>query len=264
MRRHRAAAPARLDEGGPGAEGAAESVGRKHTGTASTQQAFGRFFVDLTREAPDVAERVVTVSPDVGTSHQPRRLDQQGRHLEHRRPDRLVRRRHRHARALARARPRPPHRARDRRDEPRRAARRARRDVVARRPAAAAGRDDLRPVRRPRARAVVVRHLRRRPVDPGRHAERRDARPRGRSAPVGNHAEHRDRAARLRRLRARVRAGLRVVLPARARRGSASRAGRPPTSGSRRGRSTSRCTPARARRRSPAATSSSRTTRRRS
>jgi pyruvate dehydrogenase E1 component len=43
-------------------------LGRKHTGTASTQQAFGRFFVDLTREAPEVAERVVTVSPDVGTS----------------------------------------------------------------------------------------------------------------------------------------------------------------------------------------------------
>jgi pyruvate dehydrogenase E1 component len=43
-------------------------LGRKHSGKASTQQAFGRFFVDLTREAPDVAERVVTVSPDVGTS----------------------------------------------------------------------------------------------------------------------------------------------------------------------------------------------------
>jgi pyruvate dehydrogenase E1 component len=43
-------------------------LGRKHTGTASTQQAFGRFFVDLTREAPEVATRVVTVSPDVGTS----------------------------------------------------------------------------------------------------------------------------------------------------------------------------------------------------
>ena len=43
-------------------------LGRKHTGKASTQQAFGRFFVDLTREAPKVAERVVTVSPDVGTS----------------------------------------------------------------------------------------------------------------------------------------------------------------------------------------------------
>ena len=43
-------------------------LGRKHTGTASTQQAFGRFFVDLVREAPAVAARVVTVSPDVGTS----------------------------------------------------------------------------------------------------------------------------------------------------------------------------------------------------
>ena len=43
-------------------------LGREHTGTASTQQAFGRFFVDLAREAPEVAERVVTVSPDVGTS----------------------------------------------------------------------------------------------------------------------------------------------------------------------------------------------------
>jgi pyruvate dehydrogenase E1 component len=43
-------------------------LGRRHTGRESTQQAFGRFFVDLVREAPDVAERVVTVSPDVGTS----------------------------------------------------------------------------------------------------------------------------------------------------------------------------------------------------
>jgi pyruvate dehydrogenase E1 component len=43
-------------------------VGRSHQGKASTQQAFGRFFVDLGRVAPEVAERVVTVSPDVGTS----------------------------------------------------------------------------------------------------------------------------------------------------------------------------------------------------
>ena len=43
-------------------------LGREHRGSESTQQAFGRFFVDLVREAPDVAERVVTVSPDVGTS----------------------------------------------------------------------------------------------------------------------------------------------------------------------------------------------------
>jgi pyruvate dehydrogenase E1 component len=45
-----------------------EDLGREHKGTESTQQAFGRFFVDLVREAPAVAERVVTVSPDVGTS----------------------------------------------------------------------------------------------------------------------------------------------------------------------------------------------------
>jgi pyruvate dehydrogenase E1 component len=44
------------------------TLGRKHRGTESTQQAFGRFFVDLVHEAPDVAERVVTVSPDVASS----------------------------------------------------------------------------------------------------------------------------------------------------------------------------------------------------
>jgi pyruvate dehydrogenase E1 component len=43
-------------------------VGRTHRGAAATQQAFGRFFVDLGRNAPQVASRVVTVSPDVGTS----------------------------------------------------------------------------------------------------------------------------------------------------------------------------------------------------
>ena len=45
-----------------------ESLGRDHIGSASTQQAFGRFFVDLARDAPAVAERVVTVSPDVASS----------------------------------------------------------------------------------------------------------------------------------------------------------------------------------------------------
>jgi pyruvate dehydrogenase E1 component len=45
-----------------------DDLGRDHAGAASTQQAFGRFFSDLAREAPAVAERVVTVSPDVGTS----------------------------------------------------------------------------------------------------------------------------------------------------------------------------------------------------
>jgi pyruvate dehydrogenase E1 component len=45
-----------------------QDVGRRHTGRASTQQAFGRFFVDLAHEAPDVARHVVTVSPDVASS----------------------------------------------------------------------------------------------------------------------------------------------------------------------------------------------------
>jgi pyruvate dehydrogenase E1 component len=43
-------------------------VGRAHAGRASTQQAFGRFFVDLSRAAPDVAALVATVSPDVASS----------------------------------------------------------------------------------------------------------------------------------------------------------------------------------------------------
>jgi pyruvate dehydrogenase E1 component len=43
-------------------------VGRKHSGGASTQQAFGRFFVDLVHAAPEVADHVVTVSPDVASS----------------------------------------------------------------------------------------------------------------------------------------------------------------------------------------------------
>ncbi|HET6509909.1 MAG TPA: pyruvate dehydrogenase [Baekduia sp.] len=43
-------------------------LGRTHGGKASTQQAFGRFFVDLCNTAPDVAKRVVTVSPDVASS----------------------------------------------------------------------------------------------------------------------------------------------------------------------------------------------------
>jgi pyruvate dehydrogenase E1 component len=43
-------------------------VGRAHVGQASTQQAFGRFFVDLSHNAPEVASRVVTLSPDVASS----------------------------------------------------------------------------------------------------------------------------------------------------------------------------------------------------
>jgi len=43
-------------------------LGRVHRGTASTQAGLGRVLVDLHRDAPDVAERVVTTSPDVASS----------------------------------------------------------------------------------------------------------------------------------------------------------------------------------------------------
>ena len=43
-------------------------VGRAHTGAVSTQQAFGRFFMDLAHAAPEVSASVVSVSPDVASS----------------------------------------------------------------------------------------------------------------------------------------------------------------------------------------------------
>jgi pyruvate dehydrogenase E1 component len=41
---------------------------REHTGKASTQQALGRMLVDLSHSVPEVARRIVTVSPDVASS----------------------------------------------------------------------------------------------------------------------------------------------------------------------------------------------------
>jgi pyruvate dehydrogenase E1 component len=43
-------------------------VGRTHSGSVSTQQAFGRLFMDLAHVAPEVAGAVVSVSPDVASS----------------------------------------------------------------------------------------------------------------------------------------------------------------------------------------------------
>ena len=43
-------------------------IGRTPKGVATTQAALGRVLLDLTREAPDVARRVVTVSPDVSST----------------------------------------------------------------------------------------------------------------------------------------------------------------------------------------------------
>ena len=43
-------------------------IGRTPTGIATTQAALGRVLLDLTRQAPEAARRVVTVSPDVSSS----------------------------------------------------------------------------------------------------------------------------------------------------------------------------------------------------
>ena len=43
-------------------------LGRTPSGTANTQAALGRVLLDLSRDAPAIAERVVTVSPDVSSS----------------------------------------------------------------------------------------------------------------------------------------------------------------------------------------------------
>ena len=219
-RRGRGAAAARAAAASP-PRAVPRELGRRTAGNASTQQAFGRFFVDLAHAAPEVAARVVTVSPDVASSTNlggwinragvwniGERIDWFADDA-----DTLVRWRESSAR--------PAHRARHRRGQPRRPARRARRDLVARRPAAAADRHALRPVRQPRAGAVVVRHLRGRAVDPRRHAVRRHARARRRRAPVDHHAVGRARAAALRRLGAGLRPGPRVDAARCARRASA-------------------------------------------
>ena len=44
------------------------TMGRAHRAPISTQAALGRFLTDLTRDAPELAERVVTCAPDVASS----------------------------------------------------------------------------------------------------------------------------------------------------------------------------------------------------
>lgn len=45
-----------------------DDLGRTPSGVATTQAALGRALLDLTRSAPDAAQRIVTVSPDVSSS----------------------------------------------------------------------------------------------------------------------------------------------------------------------------------------------------
>lgn len=47
---------------------APRDFGRRHRGTSSTQAALGRTLMDLSRQSPETAKRVVTVSPDVSST----------------------------------------------------------------------------------------------------------------------------------------------------------------------------------------------------
>ncbi len=60
LRRHRPAETAPLQ--------VPTALGHPHRKTGSTQAALGRLLADLVRDAPDVADRVVTCSPDVASS----------------------------------------------------------------------------------------------------------------------------------------------------------------------------------------------------
>ncbi len=55
-------------QGAPVALRPPAELGVRHHGRESTQQGLGRFLLDLARLAPEIAERVVTVSPDVASS----------------------------------------------------------------------------------------------------------------------------------------------------------------------------------------------------
>ncbi len=142
------------------------------------------------------------------------------------------------------------HRARHRRDQPGRTDRRARRDLEPVGPAAAADRRAVRPVRRAGAGAVVVRDLRRRPVDPGRNAVRGLAGAGGRRPPVDQDPVDRAGAARLHQRTSRPSRSTPSGACWRRSAGWAGRAAGRPTCGCRPGRSTRRsprCPPTRLR-----------------
>ena len=146
--------------------------------------------------------------PRCGVIDEPRRLDQPRRHVAHGRAARLVRRRHRHAACTGAS--------RSRASTSSSASPRSTSSGLLAELGLTWSRDGqpllpigtlYDPFVEPCARAVVVRDLRRRPVDPGRHAVRRDPGARGRRAPVDHHAVDRARAAAVHRLGAGLRPG---------------------------------------------------------
>ena len=80
-RRGRRAAAPRAASTGCDPPAVPADFGRTPRGTATTQAALGRALLDLTREAPEAARRVVTRQPGRQLDHQPRRLGEQGRRV---------------------------------------------------------------------------------------------------------------------------------------------------------------------------------------
>ena len=149
----------------------------------STQEAFGRVLVDLSRDAA-VAPYLVTTAPDVATStNLAGFINRIGVFT----PDERRALERGPGAALGRGPQRAAHRAGHQRDEPVPAARPARPVLGPVRPAAAADRHRLRPVRAARPGRLHLRPLLRRPVHRRRHAVRGHAGARGRRAPVDHH-----------------------------------------------------------------------------
>ena len=82
VRARRRAAAARAGAAARAPAGARRRSAARTPGTGSTQQAFGRFFVDLAHDAPEVATARGHRQPRRRLVDQPRRLDQPGRHLD--------------------------------------------------------------------------------------------------------------------------------------------------------------------------------------
>jgi pyruvate dehydrogenase E1 component len=171
----------------------------------STQAGFGALLNELGRGESEIADRVVTTSPDV-TVDQSRRLGQPSRPVRARENGRYIQERaHSFNVPLGLFAQRPAYRARHRRDEPVHPVVRARALARDQRRAADPDRHAVRPLHPARARCAQLCMLPGRPLHSGGDALGHHARARGRGASVDRHAAHRAGAGRARRLRARLR-----------------------------------------------------------
>ena len=142
---------------------------------------------NIAREHPELADRIVTTSPDVTVSTNLGALGEPPRRssiAHERRADTIADERDRVAAELVDVAAGPAHRARHRREQPVHPARGARAGRPAVRHAAAADRHGLRSVHQPRSRRAELRVLPGRAVHPRGHAVGPDARARGRRASV--------------------------------------------------------------------------------